>query len=481
MGIEGSTDQAPQNTRPGFFGWVPGLSSRLFLLAIAFVLIAEALIFLPSAGNFRTSWLNERVEMAQTAVLALEAAPERRVSTELSRRLLENAQIVAVAAGSEMGRELILSPAMDVEGPVRQIDLRGEGLISRIRSAWDLTFDAETQFLVLTDTPDFEGIFIEVVVEAPPLRQALIDYCNRILWLSLFISGVVGLFIYLTLVALVVRPIRRITKSIERFRDDPKDWVTRAVPSNRQDEIGRAQTALADMETAVKGSLRQRERLAQLGEGMAKINHDLRNSLAAAQIVSDGLALSEDPRVQRAAPRLERAIERAIALAEDTLRFGRAEPSVPKIHLCALHTIVDEAADEGLAQHPGIMFANEVPEGLEHRVDPDHLHRILVNLIRNAGQALSSHDQRVGPGHIAVTHRTDGDDLIIEVADDGPGIPERAKAKLFQAFAGSASRGGSGLGLAIARELALGIGGDLRLARTGERGTAFELVLREGA
>lgn len=465
--------QARESAKTRFW---PGLSTRLLAMTSLFVLLAEALIFFPSIANYQKSWLAERVEMAQTAVLALEAAPERRVSDELSRKLLENAQIVAVAASSDMGLEMILSPAMEMEGQVDMQDLRHTGMIPPVAMTLNLIFSPDTAFVRVLETPKFEGEFIEVVVEAKPLRAELLAYANRILWLSLFISAFVGLLIYFSLVLLVVRPIRRITHSIERFRDDPRDWTSHIMPSGRVDEIGRAEETLADMEMAVKAALKERERLAQLGEAMAKINHDLRNSLASAQLVSDTLNRSEDPRVQRAAPRLERAIERAINLAEDTLKYGRSEPPAPRLRATALRMPIDEAALEALSAHDGIVFVNEVDVGIEAQADPDHLHRVIVNLVRNAAQAISA---KGGKGEICVHAESGAGKIIVQISDNGPGIPPRVQNTLFQPFSASASKQGSGLGLAIARELALGMGGDLRLVRTDENGTVFELVLMQ--
>ncbi len=455
-----------------------GLSSRLLFLTFSFVFLAEILIFFPSIASFTRGWLSERVEMAQTATLALEAAPTRMVSDRLSRDLLMNAQIVTVAVGSEMGRESILSPAMAIEGDMAVFDLRKFGLIPPILETLQLLMNSETKFIRILEDPEIDGNFIEVVVETKLLRIELWNYINRIFWLSLFISIFVGLLIYFALLYVVVRPIRRITKSIERFRVDPKDWRSHIVPSGRRDEIGRAETSLADMEAAVKASLQERERLAQLGEAMAKINHDLRNSLTSAQIISDGLGRSEDPRVQRAAPRLERAIERAVKLAEDTLSFGRSEPPTPTLSPQILYRIIEEAAHEALLGHDGVVWINDVDGELTAQVDQDHLHRIVVNLLRNAAQAIEAMERPDGSGRVTIRHARPGESLTLEIIDDGPGIPPRVQETLFKPFSASGTKRGSGLGLAIARELASGMGGDLRLISTGKDGTVFHLELR---
>ena len=70
--------------------------------------------------------------------------------------------------------------------------------------------------------------------------------------------------------------------------------------------------------------------------------------------------------------------------------------------------------------------------------------------------------------------------VAVRVRDNGPGLPERARKRLFQAFSGSERPDGAGLGLAIARELAGSNGGSLSLERSDESGAAFLLVLPEG-
>ena len=106
--------------------------------------------------------------------------------------------------------------------------------------------------------------------------------------------------------------------------------------------------------------------------------------------------------------------------------------------------------------------------------------RVLTNLSRNAIQALESYHQTEGysaPGLITLKAWREGAVVTIEVRDNGPGIPERVRPKLFEAFQSAARPGGTGLGLAIAAELIRAHGGEIRLADTGESGTAFWVVL----
>ena len=165
---------------------------------------------------------------------------------------------------------------------------------------------------------------MEVIVPEAALKAGLIGFSRTLLLASLIIAVVVGAMVYFAIYGLVVRPMQGLTDSLVRFSEKPEAEEL-ALAAGGSYEMQRASSALQTMQRTVSAAFRQRKRLAELGEAVAKINHDLRNSLAAAQIVSEGLAQSEDPRVRRAVPRLERAIERAINLAEATLRYGRAE------------------------------------------------------------------------------------------------------------------------------------------------------------
>jgi signal transduction histidine kinase len=231
----------------------------------------------------------------------------------------------------------------------------------------------------------------------------------------------------------------------------------------------------------VSAAFRQRKRLADLGEAVAKINHDLRNSLAAAQIVSEGLAQSDDPRVKRAAPRLERAIERAISLAEATLRYGRAEPAKSNVQAVNIIPAIEEASAEGLAGWPDVEWTLDAPGALTATADADHVHRIVANLVRNAARAIAEQPGRSAPGQIKARAFRENGSVVVEISDNGPGISNAVMGRLVQPFSGSASRDGAGLGLAIARELARGMNGELELANTGPGGAVFSLRMPAAA
>jgi signal transduction histidine kinase len=224
--------------------------------------------------------------------------------------------------------------------------------------------------------------------------------------------------------------------------------------------------------------LHQKSRLAALGLAVSKINHDLRNLLASSQLLSDQLASVPDPRVQRFAPKLMRSLERAIAFCQSTLSYGRAQEAAPDRRMILIEPVVAEVRETaGLASDASIAWVSAIERGLAVDADPDQLFRVLLNLVRNAAQALESHP-RSDPAsmQIRVTGRREGAVAILEVSDTGPGVPAKARDHLFEAFRSSSRPGGSGLGLAIAAELVRAHDGDIHLVE-GTLGATFRIVI----
>jgi signal transduction histidine kinase len=264
-----------------------------------------------------------------------------------------------------------------------------------------------------------------------------------------------------------------LTRAMVVFRDNPEDPGRIVAPSNRRDEIGLAERELAVMQRDLYGFLQQKGRLAALGSAVAKIQHDLRNILASAQLASDRLSTIDDPVVQRLTPRLVASLDRAVALATNTLRYGRADEHPPERRRLSVAPLVSEAAETGISEKSlerAVTWTSDVPEDLEIDADAEQLYRIIMNLVRNAAEALGARG-----GAIVVAARRRGNHVQIDVEDNGPGIPEHVRARLFQPFGTSARPGGSGLGLAIARDLARAHGGDVTLVSTGPRGTIFRV------
>ncbi len=141
-----------------------------------------------------------------------------------------------------------------------------------------------------------------------------------------------------------------------------------------------------------------------------------------------------------------------------------------------LRELADDAvAYAGLPGDGGISWRNDVPAELTINADRDQMFRVLMNLARNAIQAMP------GGGAMTLTAECGPDGVVMDFGDNGPGLPEKAKAHLFEAFTGAARAGGTGLGLAIAKELVVAHGGELSLVSSDGDGTRFRIDLPDGS
>ncbi len=446
------------------------LSARLLLLTISFVMLAEVLIYAPSIGRFRLVYLQERLAAGHLAVLALEASPDQVIGEDLERELLKHVGAYSVALTRPNQGKLMLMTT--TPGPIdASYDLRAETFFGLIGdAAVTLLGDGERVLRVVGLSPQDPAIQVEVVLEEGPMRSEMVGYSERILALSLVISLFTAALVDLSLHLLTVRPMRRITDSMARFRDDPEDASGIIRPSSRSDEVGIAQRELATMQEGLRRAFQQKARLAALGTAVTKINHDLRNILATARLVSDRLTSSDDPEVRRVTPTLVAAIDRAVNLCAQTLNFTRE--GAPVVEQCRfdLGALVADVGGTLEGQVNGKAVLQCALDGhYQIEADREQLHRVLSNLGQNAIQA--------GATRVEVNARHDGDHIVIEVSDNGPGLAPRAREQLFQPFTGSSRPGGTGLGLAIARELMRAHGGDIRLERSTGEGTCFRLTL----
>jgi signal transduction histidine kinase len=459
-----------------------GLSGKLLVLTILFVMIAEVLIYVPSIANFRLNWLKDRLAAAHTAALVLEPGADRVVPDALVRRVLDSigAQAVALKMGNQ--RHLL---ALSKAPPMihQDVDVRSVSAPAAIMGAFETIFMSRDSDVMRAVGPaPMGGDFVEIVLEMGPLRQAMLRFSVNVLLLSLVISAITAALVYLALHYLLVRPMRRITANMMAFRADPENPSRIIAPSARQDEVGVAERELAVMQGDLASMLHQKSRLAALGLAVSKINHDLRNLLASAQLFSEGLSHLPDPRVQRFAPKLMRSLERAIELCQSTLSYGRVQEPPPVRKLVELEALVEEVRETlGLADAAQIGWIVTVERGMKVDADHDQLLRVLLNLTRNAAQALETRSPN-DPlrDQIRISGRREGAVAVIEVSDTGPGFDQKARAHLFEAFQATSRTGGTGLGLAIAAELVRAHGGSIGLIE-GTVGAAFRITIPDRA
>jgi signal transduction histidine kinase len=461
-----------------------GLPTKLIILTAVFVLVAEALIFLPSIASYRVTWLQERLTAAQLAALTSDAFPGGQIPSALRADLLRTAQVKAIASRTNTERRLVLPPDGDITiDYIYYLPPEPTSFWQSLSARFQQARDAVTTLLSSNRTirvighsgPDNDSL-IEIVIPEAPLKAAMIRYGMNILWLSIVLSLLTAAVVYFALSRLFVKPLTQITTNMLHFAESPEDQSRIMPDTGRRDEIGVAERELASMQRQLSSLLAQKNRLAQLGMAVSKINHDLRNMLANAQLISDRLVAIPDPTVQRFVPKLIASLDRAIQFCNSSLQFGGVSEAAPRRELMPLKPLVEEVADsQGLPREGAIAFVAKIEPALLIDADHEHLFRALSNLIRNAVQAIETIDGKTD-GEVRVEARREGRRVFIDVMDNGSGVPTKARENLFKAFQGSTKKGGTGLGLVIAAELVQAHGGSLTLVDS-QNGARFRIEL----
>jgi signal transduction histidine kinase len=443
------------------------LSARLWLLTTLAVLLSELVVFLPYIAHERRNWLLQRVDDAAVAALA-----GRNLPPPMQSELLLLAGGEATRLVGHDGNALTIGRVgAQVDAT---IDLRDEdSWVGVQRALRAILLPRDRLLLVIGLSPFPQEATVELWLYESVLNRSLRQSAADFVVLSLLIAGITGGLVYLAVLLLLVRPMRRITGSIAAFRADPE----RATPLNPRDvtilpddEMAVAGRELAAMQRELRTALWRNARLAGLGTVVAKVSHDLRGILTPALLSAERLQMHADPRVRRSGEVLAQAVDRAADLVRRTLEYAREGPPPLQLAPVALAPLVNEAAETARPLRASLRVNNGIDAAILVRADRMELFRVLVNLLCNAAEA-DARTVRVSAQH------ADGV-LSVDIADDGPGLPEPVRAKLFRPFPGSTRRDGTGLGLAIARDLMVAHGGEIELVATGPTGTTFRLTLR---
>ncbi len=444
-------------------GLFHSLSFRLFLFTIAFVLLGMITVFLLTMASFRVNWLQDRLLLAEVAALAVIAAgPDERVERPMEQKVLRDAGVQVIAVREGRARRLVLQsekpPMVQVRHDLRQLSI-WRSVREVLATLWAR---GEREVLVVGRPRALEASFIELAMHERALYRALLEQAGVIGRYAALLALAGGLLLYVALHVLFVRPLRRLRGAVRAFGDDP-ERIPVDIVSGRRDEIGALEVALSSMQAQVRESLQEKSRLAALGMAVSRIAHELRNMLTAAQMISDRLSELDDPTARRLAPKLVHSIDRAVSFCTATLKYGRLREPRPARRAFRLWRLVEDVF-AALPKGERIRLVNRVPEDLVMDADPDQLFRALFNLAHNAARVLGAQDA-VCMGRepcIVIAATKHGDGVEIRVSDDGPGLPEAVKERLFEPFAhGAAAGGGAGLGLAITKELVEGHGGTI--------------------
>ncbi len=452
------------------------LSTRLLVITVLSVLIAEVLIFIPSIANFRLRWLEERLSTAAAATVLLLGDEQidlpRNVQDDVLLAL--GAKAVAVRSNGD-SRLLVVSevpPEVD-----EHIDVMNVGPVEAVTGAIDSMLRGGDRVLRVYGQVGDSTKEFELIISDRGLRKAMFVYARNVAILSLLISFITAALLFGAIHRFMIRPIRGLRAAMMNFGAAPDDPGRILLPSRRTDELGVAERQLADMQTQLQRTLGQQKHLADLGLAVSKINHDLRNMLASAQLISDRLRTASEPSIQAFAPKLVRTLDRAVGYTESVLSYGRAHEATPSRRMLNLRRVVDDVEDMLGIDGSQIVFENRVDTAFEIDADSEQLFRILTNLSRNAVEAMSMDEDATVIRRLSVAAERQGSVSRITVADTGPGLPPKARENLFAAFRGSARSGGTGLGLAIAQELVRAHGGTIELVESIGGRTVFAFTI----
>jgi signal transduction histidine kinase len=442
-------------------------------------MLAEILIFMPSVAGMRMNWLRDRLDTAAAAGIVIDGLQP----AELPRAVQDDTLLATgtkVIALRKDGTSRLLA-AVDVPPQIdEQYDLTDTPLLVTMRDALDTLFLGGGRVMRIYGPIGESDMIIELVMTDDALRKDMLKYAKMMFLLSLLISIITAVLIFLAINRMMILPIRRLTKSMQKFSEQPEDPARVFTADRSRGELAVAGRHLSAMQTELQRTLKQQRNLADLGLAVSKINHDMRNILASAQLMSDRLTDVEDPMVRSFAPKLLRTIDRAVGYTTEVLAYGQASEAAPKRRRILLAELFQEVRDI-LAIDPdaGIEFHDQIAVDLEVDCDSEQIFRVIHNLCRNALQALVTFepDDKSIARRITVSAHRVGSVVSIMIDDTGPGMPRKARENLFSAFRGSARSGGTGLGLVIARELVLAHGGTIALVEKPTEGTQFRIEI----
>ena len=449
---------------------------RLLLLITLSVFITEIMVFIPSIANMQSSWLDDHHQSAKAISMILASTPDPVLSQNLQKNVLIATDALAISIIKGKQRyDFAVSPHLKKVNEV--IDLPDYSETKALLDSLSTLYFGGDNILLVRGPIDGTDIYLEVTVADKNLREAMVQFSWHFVVISLTIAIVAATMIYFIVHELLVRPLQNIYTNMLDFVIEPHNPSRILVPEPRYDEVGITQKRISVIESELQKSYARQKHLANLGLAVSKINHDMRNILASAQLMSDHLADAKDPMVKKIAPKLIKAIDRAVTYSQTVITYGRTQEPTPNRQHLLLHKLIDDVFESlTLPGSDKVEFINDVPVDITVDADDEELHRVITNLCRNGVQAMVEREDGSNNKNKLIIHgRRLDHTTIIDVTDTGPGLPAKAKQHLFSPFQGSTSKNGTGLGLTICEELIHAHGGTIKLIDDDEGGAHFEI------
>ena len=415
------------NKQAGSIIHIKDAAKRLFLSGTAIALISFMSLSVPSTiirlGEMSNVLYNLVIEYSETRSTQSDLAKMSSVQAGILYQIdVKDGNNTTVYNFQPIDRDVEI---YDVATP-----LSPQKLPNSVRSI----LSAEPDLVQLTyQATDSQLIF---TLDQTAIRDVVRGYMPMIFAALITLLSSLSIILYFVIRRFYVAPLNSLTSTLTEFAADP----TIPRPTSKALKINKdfrdAAKALDELQRNTISEMRQRERLADIGEAVAKINHDIRNVLSSATLVADALLNSDDARVNRSAPHVVRSLEQAVDLCQSMMDYLVAVPD-PQLSTFAMHNIANELTDATKMQ---ITYSGPA----KIHADRKMMQRIFLNLARNSGNA--------GATKLNIDIWRAGHLGIIDVSDNGHGIPKRQWDDLFLAFK-SHGRGGSGLGLVITQDL----------------------------
>jgi signal transduction histidine kinase len=239
------------------------------------------------------------------------------------------------------------------------------------------------------------------------------------------------------------------------------------------------QTGLAIENARLVQHHMQQERLAASGETVAYLSHAIKNIIhgmrSGGDLVERGISKRELPIIFQGWRIVDRNLDKVYKLMMNMLAFSKERE--PNLEMVQLNKVVDEVVRDmqGQADRKSAVLLTDLEEDAPPlMLDYEGVHQLVLNLVSNAIDAV---DESNGIINVSTRHEADNKVVILTVADNGPGIPEDQRERIFEPFHSTKGHGGTGLGLAVARKTVNELGGSISV-RTPTEGHGAEFVVR---
>ncbi|HZA15078.1 MAG TPA: ATP-binding protein [Myxococcaceae bacterium] len=328
---------------------------------------------------------------------------------------------------------------------------------------------------------------VSTSIELPPVaridlqhsRAALLE-AERGIATAFATLVAVGIALALLLGLLVARRITRPVEALtEAAREIASGRLDRQVHERASGEMGELVSAFNRMTADLRVTTEQlvaSERVAAWQEVARRLAHELKNPLTPIQMSLETLLAAKkgkDPRFtqlfEESAGAVLEEVERLRRIVDEFSHFARLPK--PQLREVDLSELTSQVLALYAAPRPGVEIRSRLEAGVHAAADRDQITQVLLNLMKNAEEALPG-----GGGVVEVRVARRGAEAIVEVADNGPGIRWEDRPRVLEPYYTTKS-GGSGLGLAIAARIAQEHGGRLEVGGDYGRGATFTLVL----